>query len=119
VSVPALFPKHGSLRFVLALARSWLSSRPVDLEKFRVPALAREVRRLLDAGGVDLCVADFLSATVNVPLGSPIPALFFAHNVAHVISRRLAGIERRWWRRAALAAEWRRMPRAEDRAGAR
>ncbi len=49
LTFPALIPKQGSLRFLLALARSWLSRSPVDVAKFRVPGLAREVRRLCEA----------------------------------------------------------------------
>ncbi len=116
VSIPALIPKQGSVRFLLALARSWLSRSPVDLAKFRVPGLAREVRRLCGIRGVDLCVADFLSATANVILGGPVPVLFFAHNVEHVIWNRLHQVETRRWRRGLLEIEWRKMRRAEGRA---
>src|SRR5712691_1102351 len=119
VSIPALIPKQGSVRFLLALARSWLSRSPVDLAKFRVPGLAREVRRLCGAREVDLCVADFLSATVNVAFEGPVPVLFFAHNVEHVIWNRLCRVETRRWRRGLLEIEWRKMRRAEGRACAR
>ena len=119
LSIPALVPKRGSLRFLAALARSWLSPLPVDVAKFRVDALAREVRRLLEAWEVDLCVADFLSATVNLTFEGPVPVLFFAHNVEHVIWKRLSDHERRPWRRALLAIEWRKMRTAEQRACAR
>jgi protein-tyrosine-phosphatase/glycosyltransferase involved in cell wall biosynthesis len=116
LSLPARIPKRGSLRFLLALARSWPTRLPLDLAKFRVPELAREVRRACEAGGIDLCVADFLSATVNVPLGGPVPVLLFAHNVEHVIWKRLARSEPRLWRRAALEIEWRKLRAAEARA---
>jgi hypothetical protein len=61
-------PKRTSLAFAGALLRSWLSPHPVDILKFRVPALRREVRRRAAGGGAEVCVADFLSATANVPL---------------------------------------------------
>ncbi|OLD62444.1 MAG: hypothetical protein AUI47_12610 [Acidobacteria bacterium 13_1_40CM_2_68_5] len=113
VSVPFDIPKWASAAFARALARSWLTPLPVDLLKFRAPALEAEVRRRMKAGAADLCVADFLSATVNVRLRGALPVLFFAHNVEHLIWKRLCGVERRPWRRAALAIEWRKMRRAE------
>ena len=119
VSFPFDIPKRTSAAFARALLRSWLSPLPVDLLKFRVPALAMEVRRRAEEGRLDLCVADFLSATVNVSLPGPLPVLFFAHNVEHVIWKRLGAVEARPWRRAALAIEWRKMRRAEGRVCAR
>jgi hypothetical protein len=64
---------------------------------------------------VDLCVADFLVATPNVRLGA-VPAILFAHNVEHMIWKRLAAIEKRAWKRALLELEWRKMRRCEARA---
>src|SRR6266705_190612 len=77
VSFPFDIPKRSSAAFAVALLRSWLTPLPVDLLKFKFPPLAREVRRRLDGHDADLCVADFLSATANVPLPGPVPALFF------------------------------------------
>ncbi|MBI2116983.1 MAG: glycosyltransferase [candidate division NC10 bacterium] len=119
VSVPFAIPKRTSLRFALALGRSWLSALPVDVSKFRVPALADEIRRRLAAREADLCVADFLSATVNVPRDCPVPVVLFAHNVEHMIWKRLSETERRPWRRLPLTLEWRKMRRYEGRACAR
>jgi len=115
VSFPFDIPKRSSAAFAVALLRSWLTPLPVDLLKFRVPPLAQEVRRRLDGHDADLCVADFLSATANVSLPGPVPLLFFAHNVEHLIWKRLGAVERRPWRRAVLALEWRKMRRAEAR----
>src|SRR5206468_12553043 len=50
ISVPHAIPKRGSIRFALALARSWLSSLPADLLKNRVPALQAEAKRLTARG---------------------------------------------------------------------
>ena len=116
VSFPHAAPKQGSRGFVGSLARSWLSPLPVDLWKSRVPSLRAEVDRLLGAGLVDVCVADFLVAAPNVPLGGAVPVVLFEHNVEHMIWKRLAAIETRAWRRALLAVEWRKMRRAEARA---
>ena len=119
VSVPFVVPKRTSVRFALALGRSWLSSLPVDVSKFRVTALAAEVRRRLAAGEADVCVVDFLSALINVPRESPVPVVLFAHNVEHMIWKRLCLAERRPWRRLLLELEWRKLRRYEAHACAR
>jgi sugar transferase (PEP-CTERM/EpsH1 system associated) len=119
VSIPFVIPRRPGLRFAAALLRSWVSRLPVDLCKFRVPALLREARRRRASGDVDLCVADFLSATVNVPLEGAAPVVYFAHNVEHLIWKRLASIETRWAMRLLLEVEWRKMRRAEARTCAR
>jgi glycosyltransferase involved in cell wall biosynthesis len=119
LSFPHAIPKHGSPRFAAALARSWLTRYPVDLWRYRVPALSREVRWLMAEGQVDLCVADFLFATPNVPLDGPVPVVFFAHNVEHMIWRRLRQIEMRRWKRPLLELEWRKMRCYEAKSCAR
>jgi protein-tyrosine-phosphatase/glycosyltransferase involved in cell wall biosynthesis len=119
ISVPWTIPKLGSAAFARALARSWLTRQPVDLLKFKVPALRAELRRHADEGADDLWVVDFLSATASLPRGATPPTLLFAHNVEHVIWRRLAAVEGRPLRRLALEVEWRKMRRAEARACAR
>ena len=116
VSVPYAIPKLGTTRFALAVLRSWLSALPVDVSKFRVSAVAREVRRLVEARTIDLCVADFLSSTVNVPLRGPVPVVLFAHNVEHMIWKRLSAIETRLWRRILLEFEWRKLRQCEAQA---
>jgi len=116
VSFPHAAPKQASWRFVGSVARSWLSPLPVDLWKSRVPAVHAEVDRLLGGGRVDVCVADFLVAAPNVRLGGAVPVVLFAHNVEHMIWKRLATVEPRVWRRALLEVEWRKMRRCEARA---
>ncbi|HEV8441375.1 MAG TPA: glycosyltransferase family 4 protein [Methylomirabilota bacterium] len=113
VSVPYRISKQGTARFALELCRSWLSPLPVDLWKTRVPRLRQEVHRLLQAGGADVCVADFLVAAPNVPRGASVPLVLFEHNVEHLIWARLCRTEPRWWRRMLLELEWRKMRRVE------
>jgi polysaccharide biosynthesis protein PslH len=115
VSFPYAAPKLGSAAFALALFRSWFSALPVDLWKHRVAALRREAGRLVAQKAVDLCVADFLFAVPNVPLGSGVPVLFFAHNVEHMIWKRLSR-EAGAWQRPLLEIEWRKVRRYEARA---
>jgi glycosyltransferase involved in cell wall biosynthesis len=112
-------PKQGSATFARALARSWFSPYPVDLWKWRVREMRDRVGGLLADGSFDLCVADFLFASVNVPSQSMTPVMLFQHNVEYLIWQRLAEIEQRTWKRAILEVEWRKLRRAEAAACAR
>jgi len=112
-SYPYAAPKAGTLRFAAALARSWMSPLPVDLLKWRVPALRAEAEWILGTSKIDLCVADFLHGAVNVPLGSAVPTVLFSHNVESTIWQRLAVNESRRSRRALLNREWRKMRATE------
>lgn len=105
LSVPFELPKQGSARFAIALMRSWFSAYPVDLWKCRIAPVAKEVKRLIASGSIDLCVADFLAATPNVPFGDGVPIVLFEHNVEHLIWRRMSSHEGRLWRRALLEIE--------------
>lgn len=117
VSIPFAVPKRGSAAFPVALARSWFSRYPVDLWKWRVAEVRRRVDALVDAGRADVCVADFLFAAANVPLGR-VPTVLFEHNVEYLIWQRLAAVDARPWRRALLAVEWRKL-RAREREACR
>jgi glycosyltransferase involved in cell wall biosynthesis len=112
VSFPHAAPKQGSPQFARALARSWLSPLPVDLWRWQVAGLREAAARQIQEGHTELCVADFLSAVPNLPPGR-IPVVLFQHNVEHVIWQRLAGLERKPWRRALLEIEWRKLRRFE------
>jgi glycosyltransferase involved in cell wall biosynthesis len=116
LSVPYRVPKAGSARFAAALARSWATGDPVDLRKWRVPAVRRHIAELLERREVDVVVADFLFAQPNLPAHPTVPVVFFEHNVEYQIWRRLAGVERRWLRRALLGIEWRKVRRRERQA---
>lgn len=118
ISFPYRVPKRGSAAFPIAVARSWLSPDPVDLWKWRVPALRECASGLVDAGRVDVCVADFLFAAANVPLDHSVPTVLFEHNVEHLIWKRLRDLETVAWRRALLELEWRKL-RAREAAACR
>src|SRR5439155_3565265 len=113
ISLPYAAPRHGSARFARALVRSWLSSLPVPIRKWRIAAVRKEVTRLLRAEPFDLCVADFLISIQNVPLDGSVATVLFAHNVEHMIWKRLSRVESPWWRRALLELEWRKLRRYE------
>jgi glycosyltransferase involved in cell wall biosynthesis len=113
ISIPYQVPKRGSYRFPLAVVQSWASAFPVDLWKWRLPELRRQLERVLAAGHVDLCVADFLFAAVNVPLGGEVPIVLFEHNVEHLIWKRLADLESNPLKRGLLTLEWTKLRRIE------
>ena len=113
ISIPYSVPKRGSAAFAAAVAGSWFSHYPVDLWKWRVPALRRAVREALAGGNVDLCVADFLFAAVNVPVNGKVPVLLFEHNVEYLIWQRLANLETSAWKRALFEMEWRKVRACE------
>jgi glycosyltransferase involved in cell wall biosynthesis len=119
VAFPFAAPKVGSAGFAAALARSWMSSLPVDLWKWRVPELRAEAEWILGTGAVDICVADFLHAIPNLPPRTSVPVILFAHNVEAMIWKRLAANEGRPLRRALLEIESRKMRRSERHACAR
>jgi glycosyltransferase involved in cell wall biosynthesis len=109
VSVPHAPVRRGSARLAVTLARSWLSPLPLDLLRWRVGPLARAVEHLLATRAFDLCLADVLFAVPNLPRRLDVPLALLAHNVEHVIWRRLAETERSRWRRAVLDVEWRKV----------
>jgi glycosyltransferase involved in cell wall biosynthesis len=108
-SIPYVAPKQGTPEFAAALVRSWASRDPVELRRWRVPEMRRQVQQRLDAGEADVCVADFLVGAMNVPLGGAVPVVLFEHNVEYVIWQRLAAVESRSLRRALLEVEWRKL----------
>ena len=117
-SLPYTLPKQGSARFALAVARSWASPYPADLWRWRIPAVRARIRERMKEG-VDLCVADFLVAMANLPTRTSAPIVLFEHNVEYMIWKRLHEVEKRPWRRALLALEWRKMQQYEAKACAR
>ena len=113
LSLPYAPLKSSSAVFPLALVRSWFTPLPVDIWKNRVPALYREAAHCLYADPPDLCIADFLFAVPNMPPTGKLPLMFFAHNVEHMIWKRMCEGERRPWRRLPLELEWRKLRRYE------
>ena len=113
LSFEYVVPKRGSAQFPLSLARSWMSRDPVDLWKWRVASVREAVGALIASGEIDVCVADFLFAVNNVPLGGPAPVVLFEHNVEYLIWKRLCDLETMPWRRALLEIEWRKLQTRE------
>lgn len=108
--------KHNDRRFPLMLVKSWFTRRPVDIERCRVPGLSAEIRRRLDSGNYDLCIADFLCASPNIPRNGGTPVILFEHNVEYMIWKRLARTATSLPQRLVLETEWRRIRRYETKA---
>jgi glycosyltransferase involved in cell wall biosynthesis len=113
ISIPYAAPKRGTAAFAMSLAGSWLSPDPVEMWKWRVRAVSERVREIIARDGIDICVADFLLAAPNVPLGGPVPVVLFEHNVEYLIWQRLAQLETNPIRRALFEIEWRKLRRRE------
>jgi glycosyltransferase involved in cell wall biosynthesis len=109
VSIPYDVPKRGSRAFPATLARSWLSTFPVDLWKWRVEAVRSKVAALTEKNLVDVVVADFLFAACNVPFSGNVPVVLFEHNVEYLIWKRLGMLERNPLKKTLLAIEWRKV----------
>lgn len=114
LSVPHTVAKRESLGFALSLVGSWLTPYSVNLWRRRIPALRREISRMIANDEVDLIVADFLFAMPNIPR-SRVPVVLFEHNVEYVIWKRMSEVDGRWWRHALLGLEWRKLRRYETR----
>lgn len=112
-SLPFAVAKKGDSRFPLTVARSWLSTDPVDLWKWRVGAVGDLVQRLSEDDTADVCISDFLFAAANVPLRGRVPVVLFEHNVEYLIWQRLCALESNPLRRALFELEWRKLRRRE------
>lgn len=115
ISIPFAAPRRDSGEFLIALVRSWLSVLPVDMYKFRLSRIQREVSEVLARGKFSLCIADFLYAVANIPDNIDVPLIYFSHNVEFMIWQRLYRNETNPLKKALLALEWRKMRHYESR----
>src|SRR5687767_8496813 len=109
VSIPYDVPKRGSSAFPLTVARSWFSSYPVDLWKWRIAEVRDTVSALIEKDQIDVIVSDFLFAAANVPLGGNVPIVLFQHNVEYLIWKRLSALERNPIKKLLFEIEWRKL----------
>ena len=115
VAIPFTAPRRGQWRFLLSVAGALLSSLPVDLWKWRARGIRHAVARVLRSEQFDVIVSDFLVARANIPAHTALPIVYFAHNVEHVIWRRLKDVATNPIHRMLLEIEWRKMRRVESR----
>src|SRR5262245_32230400 len=109
----------GTLGFHLDAARYLVDRAPYAVAKYRSDAFRSRLESLLDRGGFDALVCDFLVPVVNLPQRLPCPAILFTHNVEAEIWRRHAENAVNPVMRALLVRQWRRMLRFEGDALAR
>jgi glycosyltransferase involved in cell wall biosynthesis len=109
VSIPYDVPKRGSSAFPLTVARSWLSSYPVDLWKWRIDEVRDQVREIASREQSEIIVSDFLFAAANVPLGGDVPVVLFEHNVEYLIWKRLSTLEQNPLKKLLFEIEWRKL----------
>jgi sugar transferase (PEP-CTERM/EpsH1 system associated) len=106
----------GSPRFYLDAARHLVDPLPYAVSKYRSDEYAGRVQYLLQHGGFDVLVADFLPPVVNLPKSIPVPAVLFTHNVESEIWRRHVANASNLLSRQLLKQQWKRMLRFEREA---
>lgn len=115
-TVPRTDPAKGTLAFYADAAKHVVDPLPYAVGKYRSAEYAARVRRLLDRGGFDLLVADFLPPVANLPRHLPIPSVLFTHNVEAEIWRRHAENATNPFSRVLMTQQWNRMLRFEREA---
>ena len=118
-TVPRTDPAKGTLRFYADAARYVIDPIPYAVAKYRSPAYAARVQELLNSGGFDAVVCDFLPPVVNMPRTLDCPTILFTHNVEAEIWRRHAETATNPIARRLLGQQWQRMLRFERDALAR
>src|SRR6185503_5345542 len=113
VSVPWQDAVKGSLRFYAGVAAHLVDPLPYAVAKYRSRAYRQALDTLLDRGGFDRVVCDFLVPAVNLRRALPCPSILFTHNVEAEIWRRHAeNATHPIWKRL-YQRQWRRMLRFE------
>ena len=81
VRVPMRPPAKRSLASYRDLARSFSSSLPYAVGKYRSAAMQQKIAEIVRDKSIDVAVCDSLVATVNVPTALPVPTILFQHKV--------------------------------------
>ncbi|MDQ3486820.1 MAG: glycosyltransferase family 4 protein [Acidobacteriota bacterium] len=115
-TVPRTDPAKGTLAFYADAAKHVVAPLPYAVGKYRSAEYAAQVRRLLESGGFDVVVADFLPPVANLPRRLSIPSVLFTHNVEAEIWRRHAENASNPFSRALMTQQWNRMLRFEREA---
>lgn len=112
-TVPRTDPAKGTLAFYADAARHVIAPLPYAVGKYRSAEYAAVVRRLLEQGGFDVVVSDFLPPVANLPRQLGIPSVLFTHNVEAEIWRRHVENAANPLARALMTRQWQRMLRFE------
>ena len=113
VTVPRSESRKGTWAFYLDAARHVMKPLPYAIGKYESDEYAAKVHYLLQHGGFDMLVADFLPPVVNLPGSLPVAAVLFTHNVEAEIWRRHADNASNAVSRLLLKQQWQRMLRFE------
>jgi glycosyltransferase involved in cell wall biosynthesis len=89
---------------------------PYAVTKFTSSRVQRKIKTLLDDGGFDVAVCDFLSASLNFPRVMKTPAVLFQHNVESALWHRQKQHEPNLIKRVAYRLEAAKMERYESAA---
>ena len=92
------------------------SRAPYAVVKFSAPPVRHAVRESLASGRFDVCVCDFLSASLNFPRLLRTPTVLFQHNVESILWNRQARHEPSLLKRLAFVLEAWKMRRYERHA---
>ncbi|MGH9530568.1 MAG: glycosyltransferase family 4 protein, partial [Terriglobales bacterium] len=94
--------------------RNLPSPAPYAVSRFASPPVREKIRSLLETGGFDVVVSDFLDAAINFPDHLTIPGVLFQHNVESEIWRRHATTESNPAKRLMYQFEFKKMLRYEQ-----
>ncbi len=115
VNVPWRDAPKGSPRFYAGVAARLVDPQPYAVAKYRSAAYRHSLEALLEHGGFDRLVCDFLVPAVNLRRTPPCPSILFTHNVEAEIWRRHAENATGVVAKALYRQQWRRMLRFEGR----
>ncbi|MEO5824202.1 MAG: glycosyltransferase [Vicinamibacteraceae bacterium] len=115
VNVPWQDAEKGSLRFYAGVAAHLVDPLPYAVAKYRSAVYRHSLEALLEHGGFDRMVCDFLVPAVNLRRTPPCPSILFTHNVEAEIWRRHAENATGTVSRELYRQQWRRMLRFEGR----
>lgn len=115
VNVPWRDAPKGSLRFYGGVAARLVDPLPYAVAKYRSAMYRHALEALLEHGGFDRLVCDFLVPAVNLRRTPACPSILFTHNVEADIWRRHADNATGRVSQALYRQQWRRMLRFEGR----
>jgi glycosyltransferase involved in cell wall biosynthesis len=114
LTVPHRTRAKFSAGFYLELAENLLSPLPYFMKKYESGLMRREVERLVQQGGFDIVVCDFLVSTINLPsVVHGCGTVLFQHNVEAMIWKRHYEVQTNPLKKCFLYGQWRKARRYE------
>lgn len=115
--IPWRNPTIAQWQYYRDLAWNTLSSLPFSVTKVTNPKLIRRAKELSAENSYDAVICDFVQMAKVVSDLPRRPSILFQHNVEAQIFERQAKTSPSWFRRQAMALQWRKMLRFEKEAG--